>query len=208
VAKIHLRTGKVAMLEPDDAPSPPRPKLPAEIAKTGGPKGKGRGGFGPRGAAARVGTTGKYAVSLNLVRDEEARLAVLKRWELASGKALEPIVLSKGYAVEAYLAADNRSALVHVREREDDDESPTRWHVYSTTTGKELGTFANPEDAGDLTALGERIFITVRRAVDGSTGTDRPRTLRAIELRTGKVLWEHELEPLRPPGRRVPGPPP
>jgi hypothetical protein len=199
VAKVDLLTGKVQMLEGDDVPSPPALKLPDEIAR--GPRGP--GGRGGRGAfAPRAGVNGPYFVAITIARDEEVREVILKRWDRSTDTALEPMVLAKTGVVEASLSIDFRTVLVNLREQPDQEESPTFWRAYSTLTGKEVGSLLEQEGAFGVTALGDRVFFVIRRAPEPPANAIRPRTIRALDLKTGKVLWEHAIEPLRTPQRR------
>jgi hypothetical protein len=203
VAKVDLRTGKVAMLEPDDAPSPPAPKLPAEIARGArGPGGRGRGPFSPM-----AGANGPYFVALSIQRDDdEVREVILKRWDRSSSVALDPVVLAKGGWVSATLSVDCRTVLLNLREQAEQEESPTYWRAYSTLTGKEVGSLMEQEGSTTVTALGEQVYFLIRKAVDGPGSTVRPRLLRALDMKTGKFLWDHPLEPVRMPLRREPPP--
>jgi hypothetical protein len=198
VAKVDLRTGKVQMLDAENAPSPPALKLPAEIAKAArGPGPGGRAGRGP--FAPRVGANGPYFVAIAIQRDDEVREVLLKRWDRASETALDPIVLAKAGVVDASLSADFRTVLVNLREQPDQEESSTFWRAYSTLTGKEVGSLLEQEGSASVTALGDRFFFLIRKPVDGPGSTVRPRSLRALDMKTGRFLWEHALVPLRVP---------
>jgi hypothetical protein len=203
VAKVDLRTGKVVILAPDDAPSPPALKLPAEIAR--GARGPGgRGGRGP--FAPRAGANGPYIVAIAMQRDEETREVILKRWDRSTNTALDPIVLAKAGVVDATLSVDCRTVLVNLREQADQEESSTYWRAYSTLTGKEVGSLLEQENSFGVTALGDCVFFVIRKQLEAPGNTIRPRLLRAVDMKTGKFLWEHHIEPLRMP--RAMDPPP
>ncbi len=106
---------------------PPARRAPNSPPRSPAQRRGGRGGGGRPGFGTRIGINGKFAVSVTLSRDEETRQTILKRWELPSGHALDPIVLVKEGTVDAFLSADHRSVLVNVREQADQDESSTFW---------------------------------------------------------------------------------
>jgi hypothetical protein len=160
---------------------------------------RGRRGMG----TGSIAVDGKHIVSVALQTniekgevDIEKREVVLKRWELATEKALEPMVLTRASSLTATLSTDYRTVLVRVRETVEEDET-AYWRIYSTRTGKELGTFEEVGNMSLLTALGERIFYVATGPTQGPTSGARPRGLFALDVRTGKQLWAHSLEPRR-----------
>jgi hypothetical protein len=192
VAKVDLRSGKVKMLAPDDAPSPPALKLPEEFARGArGPGGRGRP-FAPR-----AGASGPYFVAITLTRDEETREVILKRWDRATDTALEPIVLAKTGVVDAALSVDCRTVLVNLREQAEQEESPTYWRAYSSLTGKEVGSLLEQEGSFGVTALGDHACFLIRKPPEAPGNTIRPRLIRVLDMKTGKFLWEHPIEPQR-----------
>ncbi len=174
VARVNLKSGKVEMLETDKAPPPP-----SSAAKV---------------SAVDVETTaaGKQKV-------------VLKRWDQTTEKPLEPMVLAEGGPFQVVTVPSAGAALVR-------DVTPTPgpppkvylWTVYSLTTGKETAHFTAEANAAEFTILGPRAFFTVTGPRKGPPfGAVLPRTLKAVDLKTGKQLWEMPLE-----GERLPPPPP
>ncbi len=76
--------------------------------------------------------------------------------------------------------------------------------MYSLTTGKETAHFTAEANAAEFTILGPRAFFAVTGPSKGPPfGAVQPRTLKAVDLKTGKRPWELPLE-----GERLPPPPP
>jgi hypothetical protein len=137
-----------------------------------------------------------------LTRDEDAREVILKRWDRSTETALDPIVLAKAGVVDAVLSLDCRTVLVNLREQAEQEESPTYWRAFSSLTGKEVGSLVEQEGSTSVTALGDRAFFLIRKAVEGPGSNVRPRLIRVLDLKTSKFLWEHPIEPARIPQRR------
>ncbi len=77
------------------------------------------------------------------------------------------------------------------------------WSVY-TPLGKPLGHVPYAPGTESLAVLGHRAYCVVAGPVRGPLDrpTQRPRTLRTIDLKSGKLVWERPVapRPLLPPG--------
>lgn len=77
------------------------------------------------------------------------------------------------------------------------------WSVYSTF-GKSLGRVPYQPGTESLAVVGHRAYCLVSGPVRGPLDrpTERPRSLRAIDLKSGKAVWERPVapRPLLPPG--------
>jgi hypothetical protein len=209
VAKVALKDGKVKMLQAEAAPRPPAPKVSEEILRAlrtgrgwdgpGGRGGPGRGGLPARPfPAALPGVNGKHYVAVTVKRGAPTREAVLLRWDRTTQKALPPVVLAKSeQALTALLSADHRTALVRVRKESDEEDTRVVWRFYSTATGKELGGFTDEAGEAWPTALAERAFYVADDPTPGP-GARRARSLVAVEVKTGKVLWRRPIEARQP----------
>ena len=78
------------------------------------------------------------------------------------------------------------------------------WTVCALATGKQTAQFAAESRAEDFTVVGPRAYYVLKGVPKGPPfGGVLPRTLKAVDLKTGKRLWEQPLE-----GERLPPPPP
>ena len=174
VARVNLGSGKVEMLDSDKAPPP----APAD-----------------KGAAA---------VDVE-VRADGKQKVLLKRRDPATDKPLDPLVLAEGLQYQVVTTPSAGVALLR-------DATPgtgaapgdTIWTVYSVATGKETAHFTAEANAGEFTAVGPRAYYVLKGTHKGPPfGGVLPRTLKAVDLKTSKHLWEFALE-----GERLPPPPP
>jgi hypothetical protein len=153
-----------------------------------------------------VSTNRKHIVAVTVKRDSDTQEqeAVLLRWDRATEKALKPLVLVKGASLRGIVSADGRTALVCQRGPEtEDEEGPAMWHAYSTANGKQVGSFKEQETmSSQVTVLGEKVFSIVPGPTQQeASGAPRPVTLFALDVKTGKLLWGHPIEPRRAPLR-------
>jgi outer membrane protein assembly factor BamB len=196
-ARIDLESGKVEML--DKAP-PAGPKVSDALRNA---------------AAANYGddkltvlTAGDYAVLAGLeATSDNKQKVVLKRWEFATEKALDPIVLAEGAMVYQQFTLPSEGVVL-VR-----DATPVpivkldydvTWTVFALATGKQTAQFPADSRGEDITVVGPRAYYVLKgKGYGPASGGILPRTLCAVDLKTGKRLWEMALE-----GERLPPPPP
>jgi hypothetical protein len=146
-----------------------------------------------------------HVVAVEVERDGPQEKAVLRRWDVTTGKPAEPIPLLVGPSLRAMVAADARTVLVRPYP---DEESPTpvddRWHIFSSATGKLVGKIPFDPGTQSVTAVGDFAYVVLRvlRGETETTPAELRRTLRAVEIKSGKVLWEHTLPNVGPPFSR------
>jgi hypothetical protein len=189
-ARVSLRTGKVANVPGDKVPAPRGPALPEEVLKA-----VGRTPRGPFGRRTRVAVGGKYVVRVDVRGEDVGQKAVLRRWDVTTGKALEPVTLMTGAALAAVVAVDGRTVLVQQSTDEPLVGREDAWHVFSAETGKPLGKVGSPPNTYTVAALGDRAFFLVWDIppdLDRSP-SDMARRLRVVEMKTGKVLWDRPV---------------
>jgi hypothetical protein len=201
VARVHLGSGKVEMLETAKAPPPPdapAPNISKELMKAAarlycnGPE-----------AAFQVATAGNYAAAVDFEVTGADHKIVLKRWDLTTEKPLDPVVLAVGPAYRAVTLPSLGATLVRKADLPDDaPEADRTWVMYSLETGKEMGRFATEANTAEMTMLGPRI-IYVARGPQKSSLIGPGRTLKALDPKTGKARWEQPIE-----NEKVEPPPP
>jgi outer membrane protein assembly factor BamB len=193
-ARVNLESGKVEMLASDKAPAAAEgPKVSDELKKLAG-----RQVFNGSEMEMQVTTVGDNAVAVDIdSADKDRQQVVLKRWDLKTGKALDPVKLAEGGAYMNIPAPSAGMVLVRnvVAKPEADDAA---WVVYSLETGKETARFAFEQGTADATVLGPRAYYVVQGQGKGpgvgGLPFALPRTLRAVDLKTGKRIWERPLE--------------
>ena len=71
--------------------------------------------------------------------------------------------------------------------------------VWDVTSGKQVAKLPYQQTAG-VSVVGGHVFFL---AAPARKGPIQPRVLQAVDLKTGKVAWEHTVEPIH----NVPSPP-
>jgi hypothetical protein len=183
VARVNLETGKVEALDKDKVPAAPGPKLPKELEKVPG-----------------ATVVGNQVVALSVEQAGAKQKLILKRWDVNTGKADDPVTLMEGMSLHHQLAADGGAVLVHqALVKEALPEGDYAWWVFSLETGKQLAKIPYEQGTTHATVLGERAYYVVQGPNKGGRPNpfEQLRTLKAIDLKTGKAVWEHEIEPVR-----------
>jgi hypothetical protein len=189
---IDLKTGKVRSLEGEKMP--PR----SADVKLSGPVGE---------QVARllqdetieqrqvVVTARRVALAAVYTVEDEQERVKLYRWDLKTGRTLPAQELLRGEGVRLAVSLDGHTILVG-RTPHGGVPAVRFWHAYAAETGKELATFETPSGRTTVTALGELAFW-VESTAGGRRGEGPPpprsATLRAVDLKTGKTLWERPI---------------
>jgi hypothetical protein len=123
----------------------------------------------------------------------------LKIYDLASGKEKETVKLLEGKSLWPQLTLDGRHLFVHQAVvKEQLPEGDFAWWVFELDTGKQVGKLPYVQSAG-IAVVGDHAFYLVTQPRKGGGGPGQwtqPRALQAVNLKTGKVDWEHGVEPL------------
>ena len=203
MARVNLETGKIEMLDGDKAPAEPAPKLPEELAKV---------------ASHQYFTGTDWKQKPLIVGNTLAALAVenlpggrqkmsLKRWDVTTAKALETVELLEGKSLWTLISPDGRYICIHqALPKEQLPEGDYAWWVFETATGKQIAQFPFEAGSTELTVLGPRAYYMVNGSRKGPPRPglwETPRVIKAVDLKSGKLLWERNL----PPQRMIPPPP-
>ena len=192
VARLDLKTHAVEMLDAGKMPAPDLPPgVSEELAKLAA-----RPVETPAGPEKRVATAGKLAAAVDVDKDS----VTLRRWDLKTGKALDPVVLARGgrFRATPFPAA----GAVLVRPLPTGKEGPPApvWQVFSLQTGGRLMRLTVERDTLQPTILGTRLYYAFLGPLDiGAPRTVKVpvvRQLRAVDLRTGMKIWTRPLENL------------
>jgi hypothetical protein len=133
---------------------------------------------------------------------------ILKRWDLADAKALEPVTLLDGKELWPQVQPDGRYLFVHqALVKEQLPPGDYAWWIFSLETGRQVGKIPFEGGTQGLSVLGPRVFVVAaapaKRPRPGEFARTEPRVLRALALPDGKRLWERPIEPMR---RMIPPP--
>jgi outer membrane protein assembly factor BamB len=188
-AAIDLSTHKVEMLGADRMPAP---ELPAGVTKKL-EKLAARPVETPAGPEQRVAVVGNLVVAA----DTEKGAVVLRRWNLKTEAALDPVTLVAGgpFVVTPFPDA----GVVLVRPADGKANAPV-WRLFSLETGKQILKLTVEKDTVQPTVLGPNLYYAFLGPYDFGQKTNVPtptvRQLRAIDLKTGKKVWTVPLETL------------
>lgn len=196
IARIDLRTGQVEVGPAEKTAMPLAPALPEHLER------KSVRWQGLVGGNWRVVTLEEVAGQQRLV---------LHCWDQKKGKTMESKELLRGKRLLLRPSLDERFLCL----REDSPDPSERgslmshkssswWLLVSSATGELVGRIPHEAGMHAVMVLGDRVYYLVSGASHGSLDQPNihPRTLKVIELSSGKLLWE------RPVAGKLISPPP
>jgi hypothetical protein len=158
--------------------------------------------------AAKAGPAALAAAATKPKGKPESRL-VLWAWGSESGLPALQQELLRGRRLVVQTTLDGRYLCLRDALPSPDEMVASQvrelgaWSVYSTL-GKPLGRVPYFAGTESLAVVGSRAYCVVAGPVRGPIDrpTERPRTLRVIDLKSGKLAWERPVapRPLLPPG--------
>ena len=185
VVRVNLKSGQVTMLKADAA-APPRPALPAALRQL--PPSTLYSEVASAMVKKRLVVDGVLAVL-----DQNPQRLVLKRWDIATGDALPALTLMERMGLTVQLAHDGAHLLVHptaVTNVAPADHD--RYRVFALRTGAKIGEFR--AEGGTLyTVISTRVYYLVTHP--SASAVEQRRTVRAVELTTGRTVWETPVRP-------------
>jgi hypothetical protein len=188
LARVNLESGKVEMLAADKtAADTPLPKDLKDIKShqywTGADWKQQPIVAGKKVAALAVETV-----------DGKLSKLVLKRWDLATGQADEPVALLTGKALWLQVSLDRRHLFVHqALVKEQLPKGDHAWWVFSLETGKQLAKIPYETATPGISLMGERIYYVTETSKLGPRGGTRTRTLKAVDAKTGELAWDYSI---------------
>jgi hypothetical protein len=204
LVRFDLLTGQIKML-PAEPPAPVADPLVQRATRDLQQR-----------AARWQGMVGSTFKALVLEQDGEEQKLVLMSWA-KDGSVLEsPPALLRGRRLQVLATLDNRYLCVRDASPSP-DQRPTEedrkrfdWAIYATDTGEVLTR--TPFEAGTqaIMVLGSRLLVLLTGSSSGPIDRPfvNPRILKAIDVQTGKLQWQHTLagkavvppDPPRKPG--------
>lgn len=195
VAGIDLRTGQVEVRPAEEKEGKPSPALPDLLEKQ---------------SVRWHRLINKQWKVLTLEQAEGLQRFVLHTWDRHTKKALEPRELLKGRRLLCRVTLDERVLFLRESSPGPDERGtlmPRKaqaWWLFTAQTGELVGHI--PDEAGmhALVVLDKRVYYLLPGPLRGRL--DQPsvhsRVLKAVDLATGKKLWE------RPVSGKLLAPPP
>jgi hypothetical protein len=121
----------------------------------------------------------------------------LKLFDLASGREKETIRLLDGKSLWPLLSLDGRHLFIHQGvPKEQLPNGDFAFWVFDLETGKQVGKVPFEQTSGGVAVVGDHaLFLVVQPKSGGKASEKQGRSLRAINLKTGKTDWEHAVEP-------------
>jgi len=198
-ARINLETGKVVTSKSGARTelSTPMPAKLARLSETGSVPGP-------------LWRSGDAYVSVARIRESGAERAVLKRWRAVNGDPLPEVELYRGKYTIRYPSADQLHLLVSRLDRAASQPAEQyEWLIFSLSTGEQVAKLHRSIPAAWF-FISESLLVheaQPEERIENEHRSEKPRSMRAIDLRTGVERWVWPLRdtayhgPL-PPGRR------
>ncbi len=192
--RVHLDSGRV---DPKAPPVAPPPLLKGELATV-----KPASVWTGSDWQAKPLLIGKQAAVLTKEQVGGLEKLELQVWDTETGKAAPKVELMRGQSLWPQLGMDGRFVFVHQAiPKEKLPPGEYAWSVFSLETGKRVAKvpFAG---AQALTVVGPRLYSVQEVTGGGRPGMfKRTRTLKAVDLATGNVVWQHAVwaPPFLPP---------
>jgi hypothetical protein len=187
---VELDSGRVEVQPRPTTESPP-PALPAFLEKK---------------AVRWHGVVGSHykALALEEVEDdeeEELERLVLYSWDNRTNMPEFPKLLFMGKQLLVRPTLDERFLCIREKAARPDDHGfagqskPSHWALFSLETGALMGRFPDESGMHSLFVHGTRLYYLVGSMAHGSFDRPRsqPRTLKVLDLSTGKKVWEHAV---------------
>ena len=187
VALIDLRTGQVEVRPAVKVVSSPPPPLPEYLEEK---------------AVRWQGIVGKHWKVLALEEEEGMQRLVWHAWDRETHKAEPPKELLRGKRLLVRETLDEHILCLREATPSPDERAtltPSKaqrwWWLYSVDLDKGIGRIPVEPGMHSLAVVGKRAFYLVPGTLRGRLDRPnmQPRTLKAIDLESGKKLWERSV---------------
>ncbi|HEY7156936.1 MAG TPA: hypothetical protein VH575_23410 [Gemmataceae bacterium] len=187
VFAVDLRTGQIEVRPVEKTDAPPPPALPEHLENK------------PLRWQGQVGPHRKVLV---LEERNGQQHFVLHSWDPQKEKEQEAQELLRGKRLVVRVTLDERVLWLREAGSSADEgnslmprKEPSWWQLFSVETGKRLGRVRDEAGMNTFVVLGKRVFYLVPGPMHGSLDRPniQPRILKAIDLSSGKKLWERPI---------------
>jgi hypothetical protein len=193
VARIDLDTGRVESgpAEKTEPEPPPRPLKELENR-----------------AVRWQGSIGPFTCAVVIEESPSGQSLVLRMWDPASGKALEPRELLRGKRLLVQTTLEGKYLCLRDGGNGPDQQGGRSireqfWTLLSLDPTAKSAKVPYETGTQAMAVVGPRLFYAVSGPVQGAINRSmvEPRILKAVSLESGKVLWQRPVagKPLHPP---------
>jgi len=135
---------------------------------------------------------GKYAVIIGEVSDDRQALK-FQKWDAETAEIEPPISLVTGQALVSYVTPDGLFLFIHSEIQSQDYKHD--WWLFSVVTGKELAVLNYEDGTRDACVVNSVVYFLVDDPPPTlrSDGETLQSTLKAVDVASGKLLWERLL---------------
>jgi len=192
--RFDLKTGSFEEMKPPAAPGPAAPPTVEGWKEL------------ERHAIRWQKAAGDRHIVLTLEEDRGTQTLTLRTFDAATRRQLAATELIRGRRLTVLPTIDEQYLCVRDADagpRADPDAPAAPWAVFAADGGRRVGDVPYEPAATAVAVLGGRAFLLVAGRTD--TPLDRPfvvpRSLRAVDLRTGAAQWERPVggQPGAPP---------
>ena len=131
---------------------------------------------------------------------EEQQALQLRRWNPTSGTIDTPVPLVKGRALVSYVTPDGCYLLIHSEmQTESSHDTGAPWWLFSVVTGKQVAVLSYGPGTREACVLNSHIYYIVDNPSPAlrSGGELVQSTIKALDMGSGKLLWQRSLTPQR-----------
>jgi hypothetical protein len=181
-ALVDLRTGQLHPLT-DELPGPA--KEPVDLAK-----------FRVRWQ----GFVGRFYKVLVLDESTGTQQLVLRSWDVASGGAQPARELLRGKRLVVRASMNDQQLFlrdaVPCPDEKADEHGQHAWSIFDISSGERLARLPYEPGTQAVAIFGPRAYCLVAGSLPASLSGPfvNPRVLKAVDLKTGKTLWERPAE--------------
>jgi hypothetical protein len=189
VARIDLKTGKVALLKKDQFPKAEGPKLLKALANV-----KSLQYWTGTSWETKPLVVGNRVVALAQENEKGEQVIKYRRWDLKTAKAKGGTVLLRGKALWPMISGDRRSLFIHkALPKTALPKGDYAWWVFALASGKQVAKIPFEPGTRQITRVGPRAYYVIEISKGGPRGFTRSRTLKAIDLKSGKEIWKRAV---------------
>lgn len=191
IARIDLKTGKVRMLP---AESRREIELPGALQES--TMFSYQIGTSDTWETEPWGVDEKMAAAITGEIDEEEQALQLQRWNPATGKAQKAVALVKGLALVSYVTPDGCYLFIHSEmPTASSPGAKTPWWLFSVATGKQLAVLDYEQGTREACVLASKVYYIVDDPPPAlrSDGEILRSTIKALDIVSGRLLWQHLL---------------
>lgn len=187
LVSFNLESGKVEQLSDKPEIGEPTPSLPADASRL---------------ALRWQGVVNKNFTAVSLDARMDKQVVNLRVWDRISGKQAAPIELLRGYRPIVQTTLDGRFLCLRdatpspdQKTRADDRAWQYGWTVVTPENGSLVARLPFEPGTQSVALAGNRAYFLVTGPIKGDISRPivRPQTVKAIDIKSGKLVWERAV---------------